>query len=99
MTRVVNLLLIVAAVAALGFGGYWVGHAVWQEGQDNRRAVEGTQTTPAETLQPRAAARDMRSSDGLREVLLVAAAAGVVAAMILLWGGSNRPRRAESWHA
>jgi hypothetical protein len=99
MMRVVNLLLIVAAVAALGFGGYWVGHAVWQEGEDNRRAVAGSQTTAAATLQRRSASPDTRTSDGLREVLLVGAATGVVAAMILLWGGSNRPSRAESWHA
>ena len=99
MTRVVNLLLIVAAAAALGFGAYWVGHAVWQEGEDNRRAVEGTPTTPTATLQPRSASPDTGSSDGLREVLLVGAAAGVVAAMALLWGGSTRPSRGESWHA
>ena len=102
MTRAINLLLIVAAVAALIFGGFWVGHAVWQTGNDNRnRALQETRTTDTRTVRtPSTAEPDRLSLPWVRAVLLVAGAIVVMSAVSpviarLMRGG----RRRDDWHA
>jgi hypothetical protein len=102
VTRAFNLLLVVAAVVGLIFGGYWVGHAVWQTGVDNHnRALQETRTAESATIRtPTGVEPDRLSSPWVRAVLF-ATGAIVVLSVILPAIASltrRRPRR-ERWHA
>ena len=103
MTRAINLLLIAAAATGLIFGGYWVGHAVWQTGEDNRRAVEGTQTVATTPAPARKSAAPGASDSQVRNALLITGAIVVLAATFSALGSANRHlhrrRRRERWHA
>lgn len=103
MTRAINFVLIAAAAAALIFGGYWVGHAVWQTGEDNRRAVEGTQTVATTTAAARKSAAPGASGSQVRTALLITGAIVALAATFSALGSANRHlhrrRSRERWQA
>ena len=108
MMRAINALLTLAAVAALVFGGYWVGHAVWQTGKDNRDRVErGSQTTatptartPTTAVTPARAEPDKLGEPWVRAVLFASGAIvvlSVISSAIRIL--TRRARGGERWHA
>jgi hypothetical protein len=102
MTRVFNLLLLAAAVAALIVGGYWIGRAILQTGNDNSnrasQQTRATQTAPIRT--PTRTEPDRLREPWVRAVLLAAGAIVVVSVVLPPLGRLARRRhRRESWHA
>jgi hypothetical protein len=104
MMRAINLPLIVAAVAAVIFGGYWVGHAVWRTGEDNRNRVVGETPRTANTTTARAPTKaepDRLSEPWVRVVLFASGAIVVVSVIASAIGSVTRRARSggERWHA
>src|SRR3954453_15727013 len=115
MRRGTDFLIVVVAAGALIFGGYWLGHAVWQTGAENRSRVIGetqlpasdTQVSPASATQlpasgdrsARTQVSDATSRTEFRLALLAAAAFLVVATATKSMRRTKRHHHGERWQA
>ena len=100
MRRVLDYILVIAILAAVGYGAYRIGVLV--ENKSKEAASESENTTPATTTVSRTTTSNHSNGPSRRTIELViisvAGAAGVM--LIVQIGGSLvRTRKREKWHA
>jgi hypothetical protein len=101
MRRVLDLVLIVVILAAVGYGAYRLGDLV--DNKSNEAASESENTTPATTTSATTTTATDHSNGPSRRtveivIIAVAGAAGVM--LVVQIGGSLfRTRKREKWHA
>lgn len=102
MRRVLDLVLVVAILAAVGYGAYRLGDLV--DNKSDEAASESANTTPATTTATVTTTNSSNHSNGPSRrtvelvIIAVAGAAGVM--LVVQIGGSLvRTRKRERWHA
>jgi hypothetical protein len=100
MRRVLDYVLVIAILAAVGYGAYRVGVLV--ENKSNEAASESANTTPATTTVAATTASDHSKGPSRKTVeLVIIAIAGAAGVMLVVQIGGSlfRTRKRERWHA
>ena len=100
MRRVLDYVLVIAILAAVGFGAYRIGVLV--ENKSHEAAQESENTTPNTTTASTTTASNHSNGPSRRTIeLVIIAIAGAAGVMLVVQIGGSlvRTRKREKWHA